>query len=199
MAGLVFFVLMLLFMYILLSFALSISFDMSFLLFLFLFVIFKFFLNLLSFYHITVCPSLCYSFLSCHFSLSRWLYSSFFSYIISLFSMYLLFFFVSFLCPLLDILLSFFFVSFVFLFFVLASKRNNYTDSEINTIVFHLVPLITRDQQWHACSAYPVFSVARSANSASSCYAIAICSEPKFTKNVKSYRYRCVCKKKKKK
>ena len=82
--------------------------------------------------------------------------------------------------------------------FVLASKRNNYTDSEMNTlIVVHLVPLITRDQQWCACSAYPIFNVARSANSASSCYAIAICSEPMFTKNVKSYRYLCVCQKKK--
>ena len=81
---------------------------------------------------------------------------------------------------------------------VLALKRNNNTDSEMDTlIVFHFVPLITRDQQWCACSAYPVFSVARSANSASSCYAIAICSEPKFTKNVKSYR--CVCKKRKEK
>ena len=40
-------------------------------------------------YHITICPSLCYSFLFRHFSLSRSLYSFFFSYIISLFSMYL--------------------------------------------------------------------------------------------------------------
>ena len=54
-------------------------------------------------------------------------------------------------------------------------------------------PVINNDV--HAVHAYPVFSVARSANSASSCYVIAICSEPKFTKNglPKSYRYRCVC------
>ena len=190
MAGLVFFVLMLLFMYILLLFSLSISFDMSFFLFLFLFVILKFFPKSLSFYHITVCPSLCYSFSFIIFFLFL-LYHFLVFYVsicYSLFPSYVHYskYFFHF-----SLYLSY---SFHFRF---SLKRNNYTDSEINTIVFHLVPLITRDQQWCACRAYPVFSVARSANSASSCYAIAICSEPKFTKNVKSYRYRCVCQKKK--
>ena len=52
------------------------------------------------------------------------------------------------LCSLLDILVSYFFVSILFLyFFVLASKRNNYNDSEMNAlIVFNFVRLMTRDQ-----------------------------------------------------
>ena len=196
MAGLVYFVLMVLFMYILLWFSLYISFDMSFFLFLFLFVILNFFLNL---YHSIISPSVLryvihfnpvISLSVVHYILSFSPISfNFFFYVSVCYSSfpfyvhYSIYFFI-FLCI--------FLIPFIF---DLASKRNNYTDSEINTIVFHLVPLITRDQQWCACSAYPVFSVASSANSASSCYAIAICSEPKFTKNVKSYRYRCVCKK----
>ena len=181
MVGLVFFVLMLLFMYILLSLSLSVSFDMSFFLFLFLFVILKFFLNL---YHSII-------------SLSVLRYVIHFHPVISLSVVHYILSFPCFLCIYLLFFLSFFmsitrYTSFIFLciflipfIFVLASKRNNYTDSEINTIVFHLVPLITRDQQWCACSAYRVFSVRRSTNSASSCYAIAICSEPKFTKKRK--------------
>ena len=149
------------------------SFSPILFLYVFLFVILKFFLNLYHSIIITVCPSLCYLFLSRHFSLSRSLYSFFFSYYLFVI---LCFLFMSIVRYTSFIFLCIFLIPFIF---VLASKRNNYTDSEMNTlIVFHFVPLITRDQQWCACSAYPVFSVARSANSASSCYAIAICSEP---------------------
>ena len=166
-------------------------------LYLFLFVILKFFLNP---YHSIISLSVLryVNFLSRHFSLNCSLYYFFFSYIISLCSMYL---FVS-LCFLFNVHYSIYFFHFSLylsysLNFRLALKRNNYTNSKMDTLIdFNFVPLITRDQQswlWCACRTYPVFSVARSANSASSCYAIAICSEPKFTKNVKSYR--CVCKK----
>ena len=102
----------------------------------------------LSFYHITICPSLCYSFLSRNFSLIRSLYSFFFSYIISLFSMYL---FVS-PCFLFYVHYSIYFfhfslyLSYSFYKFVLALKRNKYTDSEMDTlVVVHFDPLITRD------------------------------------------------------
>ena len=93
---------------------------------------------------------------------------------------------------------SFFFLC-IFLIpfiFVLASKRNNYTDSEMDTLV--VFSFCRLDHPWSTVmcmQCVPGISVARCANSASSCYAIAICSEPKFMKNLKSYR--CVCKKNK--
>ena len=116
--------------------------------FLFYSLILNFSKKYLSFYHITVCPSLCYSFLSRQFSLSRSLYSFFFSYIISLFSMYL-FVILCFLFMSITRYTSFIFLC-IFLIpfnFVLASKRNNYTDSELTQLFFILSPLITRDQQ----------------------------------------------------
>ena len=116
----------------------------------FLMLLFKFILlSLLNLYHSIISLSVLR-----HFSLSRSLYSFFFSYIISLFSMYLFvifcFLFMSITRYTSFIYLCIFLIPFIF---VLASKRNNYTDSEINTIVFHLVPLITSEQQCCACSA----------------------------------------------
>ena len=117
--------------------------------YLFLFVILKFFLNLYDFiislsvlrYAINFYPVISLSIVHYILSFSP---ISFLVFCVSI-CYSLFFFYVHYSIYYFNFSLYLSSIPFIF---VLASKRNNHTDSEMDTlIVFHFVPLITRDQQ----------------------------------------------------